>query len=313
MADHRLSATTLIPHRLLMAGHRWGRLIRRNYVGMTPQDIRIALDQLSRLNPGPFGAEVHNEVVAGVPTMRIIWPRGTRRNGLVVMAHGGGFAFGSPVSHRALGVHLARETGLEVWIPDYRLAPEHPFPAALEDFRSIAHHLSEIGRPITAIVGDSAGGNLAASWTRWLLEHLPQVGPAGCALLSPWMDLSPQSLSNLQDAEALSPFDRYDMLTYSEFYLHGHSAEDPEVSPLRGDFKGFPETYLEGSRVEYLWPDVEATASKLADLKVPSTLRIESEALHGWQLFPDVLPEAKRSVAGLAAFIEGLGSATFED
>lgn len=313
MADHRLSATTLIPQRLLMAGHRWGRLIRRNYVGMTPRDIRVALDQLSRLNPGPFGAEVRNETIAGVPTMRISWQRGTSPEGLIVIAHGGGFAFGSPISHRALGVHLARETGLEVWIPDYRLAPEHPFPAALDDFRSIAHHLAEIGRPIAAIVGDSAGGNLAASFTRWMVDHLPHVAPAGCALLSPWMDLSPQSLSNLQDAEALSPFDRYDMLTYSEFYLHGHAAEDPEVSPLRGEFKDFPRTYLEGSRVEYLWPDIEATAAKLKAYKVPLTFRMESEALHGWQLFPDVLPEAKRSVAGIAAFIEALGSATLKD
>lgn len=308
MADHRLSATTLIPQRLLMAGHRWGRLIRRNYVGMTPKDIRIALDQLSRLNPGPFGAEVHNDHVAGVPTMRILWPRASRKEGLLILTHGGGFAFGSPVSHRALGVHLSRTTGLEVWIPDYRLAPEHPYPAALEDLRSIANHLADIGRPLTAVVGDSAGGNLAASWTRWLVDHCPNVAPAGCALLSPWMDLSPQSLSNLQDAEALSPFDRYDMLTYSEFYLHGHPTEDPVVSPLRGDFAGFPPTFLEGSEVEYLWPDIAATAEKLKEAQVPLTFRVETEALHGWHLFPDVLPEAKRSVAAIGAFIATLVS-----
>lgn len=298
-----LSAASLIPERLLAAGHRIGRTLRRDYVGMTPKQIRLALDQLSRLNPGPFGASFEIQPVAGIPTARVTFPSQRQNPGVILLVHGGGFAFGSPRSHRALAVHLARSTSMEVWIPDYRLAPEHPFPAAMEDLRAVWQEMQAQGQTLHTVLGDSAGGNLAAAFVQWLLQAQPTQRPAACALLSPWWDLSPQSLSNLQDEEAFSPFDRYDMLTYSNFYLQGHPAEDPRTSPLRGNFNGFPPTYLEGSKVEYLYPDIQKGREFLFQSNVPLTYREEALALHGWQLFPDALPEARRSVNALSEFI----------
>lgn len=298
-----LSAASLIPERLLAAGHRIGRTLRRDYVGMTPQQIRLALDQLSRLNPGPFGAQFEITPMGGIPTARVTFPPHPQKTGVILLVHGGGFAFGSPRSHRALAVHLARSTSMEVWIPDYRLAPEHPFPAAMEDLQAVWQEMQAQGQTLHTVLGDSAGGNLAAAFVQWLLGAHPTQRPATCALLSPWWDLSPQSLSNLQDEEAYSPFDRYDMLTYSNFYLQGHPAEDPKASPLRGHFKEFPPTYLEGSAVEYLYPDIIKGRDLLLESGVQLTFREEAHALHGWQLFPDALPEARRSVEHLSEFI----------
>lgn len=298
-----LSAASLIPERLLAAGHRIGRTIRRDYVGLTPQQIRLALDQLSRLNPGPFGASFEIIPIAGIPTARVTFPSRQQSRGIILLTHGGGFAFGSPRSHRALAVHLARSTSMEVWIPDYRLAPEYPFPAAMDDLQAVWQEMQAQGLTLHTVLGDSAGGNLAAAFVQWILDTHPSQRPAACALLSPWWDLSPQSLSNLQDEEAFSPFDRYDMLTYSNFYLQGHPAEDPKASPLRGNFHGFPPTYLEGSQVEYLYPDIQKGRDLLRENGVPLAYREETRALHGWQLFPDALPEARRSVEALSDFI----------
>lgn len=287
-----------------MAGHRIGRTLRRDYVGLTPQQIRVGLDQLSRLNPGPFGANFELMSLNSIPCARIFWPERTTKLGIILWIHGGGFAFGSPRSHRALAVHLSKATGHEVWIPDYRLSPEHPFPAGLTDLQQVVQEMIRKGTPLLAIAGDSAGGNLAAALTQWMVQSFPEHLPKACALLSPWLDLSPQSRSNLQDEEALSPFDRYDMLTYSGFYLQGHSPEDPLVSPLRGSFEGFPRTYLEGSVVEYLWPDIQLGAEKLTKSGVELHFRQEQKALHGWQLFPDALPEAKRTLQALADWVK---------
>lgn len=301
-----LSATSLIPERLLAVGHRMGRSVRRDYVGMTPQQIRLALDQLSRLNPGPFGAHFEMTKVGQTPTAKVTWPNAERRSGILLLVHGGGFAFGSARTHRALAVHLARTTGHEVWIPEYRLAPEHPFPAALEDLQAIALSMDVDRQPLVAVVGDSAGGNLAASLVQWLASLHPKRMARGCVLMSPWWDLSPQSRSNVQDAEAFSLFDRYDMLTYSNFYLQGANAQQPMASPLRGDFAGFPPTYLEGSLVEYLQPDIALGKEKLQAAGVDLVYREEEMALHGWQLFPDALPEARRSVEAISDFVKRL-------
>lgn len=299
-----LSFASLIPERLLMAGHRIGRTFRRDYVGLTPQQIRVGLDQLSRLNPGPFGANFELMALNSIPCARIFWPERTTKPGIILLIHGGGFAFGSPRSHRALAVHLSKATGHEVWIPDYRLSPEHPFPSGLTDLQQIVEEMIRRGTRLHAIVGDSAGGNLAAALIQWMVFTWPDHLPNACAMLSPWLDLSPQSKSNLQDEEALSLFDRYDMLTYSGFYLQGHSPEDPMASPLRGSFEGFPRTYLEGSLVEYLWPDIQLGAEKLDKSGIELHFRQEPKALHGWQLFPDALPEAKRTLQALAEWLE---------
>ena len=292
--------TGMLPQRMLSTGHAWGRTLRRDVVGMTPQQIRTWLDGFSRLNPGPSGGTFEMGERGGVPTA-VLRKSGVPAKGRVLMAHGGGFAFGSPRTHRALGMHLALRTGCEVWIPDYRLAPEHCFPAGIEDVLRVYEAATAEGGEV-AVVGDSAGGNLAAV----LVQEVRNRGgkmPSACALLSPWLDLRVESKSNQQDAHALSMFDAEDMRAYSLQYLGDQSPEDPRASPLLGDFSGFPRTHIQVSATEYLFPDALACRSALESAGVPCEWYVDAGALHGWQLFPDVLPEAQRALDALVRFL----------
>jgi len=289
--------------RLLSTGHRWGRTLRRDWAGMTPAAIRKSLDTLARLNPGPVSVRFEVQSVSGV-SVAVLSAGGAPPLGRMVLAHGGGFAFGSPRTHRAFAAHVAMESGWEVWIPDYPLAPESPFPAAGNALMRVWEAAHATG--LRAVVaGDSAGGNLATA----LVQRCVQEGrpvPEALLLFSPWLDLAEGSESNGLNLEALSPFDRLDMKTYGEFYAGKLPLDDPQVSPLRGRVAGLPPVFLESSEVEYLRPDARAWAERLAEAGVPVEERTEAYALHGWQLFPDLLPEAQRSVQAVAAFLRRL-------
>lgn len=290
-----------LPTKLLSRGTSIGRVLRRNVAGLSPQQVRQALDQFSRLNPGPALGTFGPIQVAGVPVFEgRITDQGER--GILLLIHGGGFAFGSARSHRALGMHLAQRTGRRLWIPEYRLAPEHPFPAGVEDVRAVYEEALMFNGDVV-VVGDSAGGNLAAG----VVQHARDTGwalPSSLVLLSPWLDLAPDSASNACDQHEISWFDREDMLAYMHHYLGQQAPEDPVASPLRGNWSGFPPTYLEASVDEYLWPDAEQAHALLAAAGGQIQFRTEEKALHGWQLFPDFLPEAQRSLHGMSAFIQ---------
>jgi monoterpene epsilon-lactone hydrolase len=289
-----------LPTKLLQRGTSISRVLRRNVAGLTPQQVRQALDQFARLNPGPASGTFIPIEVAGVPVLEGRFANVDER-GILLLIHGGGFAFGSARSHRALGMHLAQMTGRRLWIPEYRLAPEHPFPAGLEDVRDVYEEALMFNGDVV-VVGDSAGGNLAAG----TVQHALATGwgkPSSLLLLSPWLDLAPGSESNRQDRHDLSVFDREDMITYMEHYLGEANPLDPAASPLRGAWSGFPPTYLEASVDEYLWPDTDQARELLRQAGVVHALRTEEKALHGWQLFPDFIPEARRSLEAMADFI----------
>ena len=289
--------------RLVTTGHRWGRTVRRDWAGLTPEGIRKVLDTLARLNPGPAQVRFATEAIQGIPVARL--SVGDEPSaGVVVWAHGGGFAFGSPRTHRALAAHVALVSGWEVWVPEYPLAPEHPFPAGRDALERVWQEACRSGLP-RVLAGDSAGGNLAIALTQGLVARGEGV-PDAVIVYSPWLDLAPDSLSNRQNAEAWSPFDRTDMDVYGRMYAGNLPLDDARISPLRGTFEGFPQVLIESSDVEYLHPDARALAEALHAADIPYEERIEPHALHGWQLFPDLLPEAKRSVRALAHFLHRL-------
>ncbi len=290
-----------LPSKLLSKGTSIGRVLRRNVAGMSPQQIRQALDQFSRLNPGPADGRVSQIEVAGIPVLEGRFDRLDER-GILLLIHGGGFSFGSSRSHRAMGLHLAKLTKRRLWIPEYRLAPENPFPAGLEDVQKVYEEALMFNGDVL-LVGDSAGGNLATA----TVQHSIKTGwavPTALMLLSPWLDLAPNSQSNDGDQHELSWFDREDMLTYTKHYLGDEDPLRAEASPLRGSWAGFPPTYLEASVDEYLWPDARSAYEELKAASCFAELRTEEKALHGWQLFPDFIPEAQRSIQAMAAFIE---------
>ncbi len=295
-----------IPQRFISITHQLGRSWRRDVIKMTPEQIRISLDGFARLYPGQFGVTYEETKLGSIVSAKIYSnpsasekPKGRTR---VLLVHGGGFAFGSMRTHRALATALAAKTGTEVWLPDYSLAPENPFPKALEELLECFVDLTKTDEPIW-LMGDSAGANLAAAVLNMAIERGLTL-PAGLILLSPWIDLRASSESNTMSQAEWSPFERLDMLEYATHYLQGHSPMDPLASPIMAPLDQWPPVYLEASRAEYLWSDSEALATQLKEQKVDFEFRIEKASLHGWQLFPDILPEAKRSIHHMATFLE---------
>lgn len=291
----------------LEAVHHAARRLRRDVAHATPVQIRHAIEAASLLNPGPWGGEFtlhHGESWSGAV---VTWKG--RLDGTVLWIHGGAFAFGSPRVYRAAAVHLARATGCRVVLVAYRLAPECTFPAAHDDVdRALSHWLSK-GEPLV-VVGDSAGGNLAASSVQSALKGGHDASLLrGLALLSPWGDLRKSARSMVANRTARSPFDRQDTLDYSQAYLAGHPADDPRVSPaLDTPVEGWPSVYLEWAEDEFLAPDIATWRAKLAASGTQVHVRTEPFAVHGWQLVPDLLPEARRSVASLGRWVrERLG------
>lgn len=294
------------PKRFLRASHQFGRMVRRDVVGMTPEQIRTTLDAVARLYPGHFNVAFERTNVAGVPCGHL-YPRHVKASSVrLVLAHGGGFAFGSALTHRAFASALAQALQCEVWIPDYRLAPEHPFPAPLEDVIAVASALANEDKNLW-FAGDSAGGNLALSASLELLKERPS-SVAGVGLFSPWLDLRPQSDSNQLAQTATSPFERLDLVEYANHYLCGHDPQDLRAAPLHGNLKSLGHVYIEASEAEYLFPDAVHARKEMTSAGVQVHWRAEKRALHGWQLFPDVLPEARRSISAFCQCVHSVES-----
>ena len=158
------------PERFLRVSHQFGRVVRRDVVGMTPEQIRASLDGLARLYPGHFNVAFERTTLQGVPCAKL-YPRHRARGNagqdspVLVLAHGGGFAFGL-ADAPGLRLTLVVELQCEVWIPEYRLAPEHPFPAPLEDVVTVLNGRSSKSEALW-ILGDSAGGTwpLRRGWS----------------------------------------------------------------------------------------------------------------------------------------------------
>lgn len=284
----------------VISGHAVAVRLRREVVGVTPQQIRVAVEGLSRLNPGNLGGNLNYIHIAGVKCGVVDFKGVKNERKRVVWSHGGGFAFGSARVYKATATFLCRALKCEVIIPEYRLSPEHKFPDAIDDLFAV---YSEIVKDpgTTFLIGDSAGGNLAACLVSRCLATNTQL-PSKCAFLSPWMDLSKSSDSNKLNSSQFSPFDNLDTVAFSRDYIGEMSDKDPLVSPLYGSFEGFPTSHVQASKVEFLYADSVSTVKALESAGVEVDTHWESRALHAWQLLPDILPEAKRSMKAVVDF-----------
>lgn len=233
-----------------------------------------------------------------------LWVDEARAGPLVLHFHGGAYVMGSSSTHRALAGWLSREAGCPVCLPDYRLAPEDPFPAAIEDalavYRAVADHPGGV-----ILGGDSAGGGLALALLAEILRHgLTQ--PAGLYALSPLTDLtwSGDSFARNAHRDVMLPAER--AVENAEIYLQGRPADDPRASPLFADFTGAPPVWLTASDSEILLDDTTRLAAVLRQRGVPVTERIEADLPHVWPMFHNTLPEARQTLRVLARWIRSL-------
>jgi acetyl esterase/lipase len=223
----------------------------------------------------------------------------------VLYLFGGGYVASSPDTRRTLAGHLARAAGARVAVPDYRLAPEHPFPAALDDATDAYRWLiTEAGADPRAMVvaGDSAGGGLAlAAMLRIRGDDLPR--PAGGVAISPWVDLALAGESLDAQADADLTVTRADLERKAREYLDGADPRTPLASPLYGDLSGLPPLLVVVGADEALLDDSIRLVRKAGMAGVKTTLIIEPEMQHAFPIFAGRIPEADAAIAGIGEWI----------
>ena len=232
-------------------------------------------------------------------------PRGERPTGAVLYLHGGGYCVGSPSTYKGLVTHLAVAAGASVYVPDYRLAPEHPYPAALEDglnaYQWMLDHQLSPKRIVLA--GDSAGGGLALAMALAIRdEGFPQ--PIGVVLISPWTDLGCNSPSRTNNAK-IDPMIRTSWSKQcAAHYLDGRPVDDPACSPLFADHKGLPAMLIQVGTDEVLIDDATALADECQAAGVDVKLQVFDGMWHVFQVSVGVMDKADEAIEKIAHFLE---------
>ncbi|MEO7522262.1 MAG: alpha/beta hydrolase [Gemmatimonas sp.] len=223
---------------------------------------------------------------------------------VVLYLHGGGYIACSPETHRPLVASLVRRLRGEAFVPQYRLAPEHRYPAALEDAVTAYRHLTlerAIASERIVVIADSAGGGLALAMAMALRDAGDRL-PAGIALFSPWTDLAATGRSLDENSHCCAMFAGETIRRASQFYPGSVDPRHPLVSPLFGDFGGLPPLLLHASQDEVLRDDSVRVAERARAAGVDVTLRLWRHVPHVWQFFAAVLPEARESLDDVVAF-----------
>ena len=223
---------------------------------------------------------------------------------VMLYLHGGGYTMGSCSSHRLLAAALAQVTGLRLLVLDYRLAPEHPFPAALEDATAAYRWLLAEGyKPAKIVIaGDSAGGGLTLA-ALVALRDSGQPMPAGAVPISPWTDLEGTGES-VRSRAARDPMVSQDNLASSAKQYYGtHDPKNPLISPLHANFRGLPPMLIHVGDAEILLDDATRVAERAKAAGVDVELEVWDDMMHVWHVFAKLLPEAQQAIDKIGKFV----------
>ncbi len=268
-----------------------------------PERLRRSFETNAKIYfHGPRGAVFRRDRLSNVPVQWAV-ARQAHRPETILYLHGGGYVFGSSDTHRAMAATLSDLSGMAVCLPDYRLAPEHPFPAQIEDALAVYRAISASGEVVLG--GDSAGGGLALA----LLHEVRRHGlrpPLGCFAFSPIVDMTFSSPSVQENAESDNVLvaDRIDEML--GMYLREKEPEDPRASPLFGAFSGSPPVWLTAGDTELLRDDAVRMGEILDRQGVDVCVTIKPDHPHVWPLFHNVLPEGKATLREVAHWIRSL-------
>jgi acetyl esterase/lipase len=241
--------------------------------------------------------------VSGVPAEWIV-PPGVAADRVILYLHGGGYVSGSINTHRAMVARIARASDARALAIDYRLAPEHPFRAGLDD--SIAAYrwlLSQGYRPSRIVVaGDSAGGGLTLA----LLAALRDAGepmPAAAVPISPWTDLEGTGES-VRTKAAKDPMVQFeDLSSMAKLYATNADLRNPLASPLYADFRGFPPLLIQVGDAEILLDDATRVAERAKSADVQVELEVWDDMVHVWHVFAKILPEGQQAIDKIGKFV----------
>jgi acetyl esterase/lipase len=269
----------------------------------TPEDVRRVFNAAKSF--GPRGVTHTAAALGGVPgewtEATDVAPRAT-----LLYLHGGGYVAMSPRTHRGLTGAFATR-GFRVFAVDYRLAPEHPFPAALDDATAAWRALRASVDGPAFVAGDSAGGGLALA----LLLNLRDLGeraPDAACVFSPWTDLTGggQSVKTNAERDPLLVPDHEGLIAAA--YLGGADSRNPLASPLYGDYSGLPPLMINVGDSEILLDDSRGVAEKARAAGVKVEMKVVSGVPHVWPILNRIMPEARRSMDEAAAFLLAAGA-----
>ena len=270
----------------------------------TLESQRARLDSLANFFPVPDGTEIEPATVGGVGG-EWVRARRARDDAALLYLHGGGYVVGSSKSHRHLAAALSEASGLPVFVADYRLAPENPFPAAVDDAVAAYKGLLDAGlRPERlAIAGDSAGGGLTLAALVALRERgLPM--PACAAGLSAWTDLSASNPSH-QTRRSRDPMVGMEGLkAMAAQYLGGADAKTPLASPQFADLAGLPPLLLQVGGDEVLHDDTMVFKDRAEEAGVQVSAESWGGMVHVWHVFHPILSEGRAAIARIGQFLK---------
>jgi epsilon-lactone hydrolase len=274
-----------------------------------PNDVKV--DELRALMESwtagavpPEGVTVERVDAGGVPAE---WVRadGARSDAALLYLHGGGYCIGSPNTHRNLAAQLSRRMCIPVLLLDYRLAPEHPHPAAVEDATTAYRFLlaSGIAPERLAVAGDSAGGGLTFATLVALRDDGVPL-PAAAAAISPWTDLACNSETYATRGELDPMCDGVGLKRMADWFLAGQDPRDPLASPRYADLNGLPPVLVHVGDHEVLLTDSTAIAERARAAGVDVTLEVWPEMIHVWHAFVGIVPESDEAVGKLGTYLE---------
>lgn len=271
---------------------------------LPPERLRKDFETQMTSGPAPAGVTVTPSVLGGRPALTVE-PEGSPATGTIIYFHGGCWVLGSPATALQLTAALVRRTGVRAVSVDYRLAPEHPFPAAVEDGLAAYRDLLDQGVPAEQIVlaGESAGGGLSIT-TLLTARDAGLPMPAAAVAFSPGLDAtrSGESMTTKHDADPL--FTRADLTTVFAHYLAGQDPDQPLLSPaLHADLTGLPPLLLQAGSNEVLLDDSTRFAVRAAAAGVDVQLDITADVPHVFQAFEGLLDEADAALDRAARFI----------
>jgi monoterpene epsilon-lactone hydrolase len=280
-------------------------LLRSRPAPETPEvaEVRARFEKMGEFLGGAPDGKCEKVDAGGVPAEWVTAP-GCDPGRAVLYLHGGGYVIGSINTHRRLAYDVSAASGARVLVIDYRLAPEHPFPAAVDDATTAWRWLLQQGFATSrlAIAGDSAGGGLTLATLVNLRDQ--KLGLPACAVaISPWVDL--EGVGNSITARAAQdPMVQKDgLLWMAGLYLNGKDAKTPLAAPLHADLKGLPPILVQVGTAETLLDDATRIAEKLHAAGIDVRLAIWPNMLHVFPLFAPILSEGRDGCLEIGSFI----------
>jgi monoterpene epsilon-lactone hydrolase len=272
---------------------------------MTIAQNRARSAQSARFMPRVSqGVQIEKLGIQGIPAVWIS-PLGAAQDRIILHLHGGGYVTGGIDSHQMMCTLMAQTLKIKVVLPEYRLAPEHPFPAALDDALTVFRWLLAQGhQPGNIIVsGDSAGGGLALA----LVLSLRDAGeplPGAVVCMSPWTDLTLKGQSYITNAKAEVVLQEETLREWAACYFGQEKPENPLVSPAYADWHGFPPLLIQVGRDEILLDDSNLLAEKATRDGVDVTLQVWEGMWHVWQVLGDLIPESRKAFEEFGQFVK---------